>query len=108
MVEVKMEKGLVKVKKYLGTAADADGWQTVGDVGVADGVRWVLYVSKTHKNGWWNAKLSAKGWAPVKANYWLAWNGERLAMTKDRKRLIEERPGLEEKVSKMFMEGLPR
>jgi len=93
-VEVKMAMVEVKVKKYLGRPTESGGWSAIGEVGVFGGVRWILYASDERKHGWRNMKLAAKGWAPDKANYWIGWNGERLAATSDQRKLETQKPEL--------------
>lgn len=59
--------------------APGDGW---GVVGRTEG--WVLYEKYDgNPNGWLNLKLVAANRSKHKANYWLAWNGERFASNKD-------------------------
>lgn len=51
---------------------------------------WIL-VRHAVSGGWHQLKLAAKIAQP-KGNYWLAWNGERLAMSSDAKKLNTYHP----------------
>jgi hypothetical protein len=52
---------------------------------------WTLFDLGKPANGWISLKLIAEGRRP-KNNWWLSWNGERLAKGRDCKLLIEHHP----------------
>ncbi len=93
MVKVKSKTGMVRPKRFRGNPATGGEWFLVGDVGDAYGVGWRLY-ARPEQNGWRNMKLVSTGPSAHKANYWLGWNGERLAATKDQKNMDANKPEL--------------
>jgi hypothetical protein len=110
MVEVVMEKVKAKsvkakVKRFRGNPATGGEWFFAGDVGRACGVGWELY-ARPVQNGWRNMKLVSTEPCAHKANYWLGWNGERLASTKDQKTMDAGKPELREKLME-FLERTP-
>jgi hypothetical protein len=56
--------------------------------------QWDLYRKTKSASDWLKVKLTAREPQPGKANYWLAWNGERLAGSSEHRRLKEEHPHL--------------
>lgn len=97
MAEVAVEKAKGRVKKFRGQPATGGDWVLIGDVGEAYGVGWRLY-ARPASHGWRNMKLASTNWAPNKANYWISWNGDRLAVTKDQKKMDTGKPELREKL----------
>ena len=77
-------------------------WETLGSAGVYDKVNWIVYRRKG-EGEWRDIKVSARGPAPDKANYWTAWNGTRLAGSLCLKQMAEHRSDLLEGLA-AFME----
>jgi len=94
MVKVKAEKAAPKVPKLAGRAVVGEGWRDVGVINEVYGVSWTLYAKIEKNYGWRALKLAANGKAPHKANYWLNWNGERLAQGGDLRKLKNGKPEL--------------
>lgn len=67
-----------KPKGRSGIHPYGDDWFVAGEM---DG--WILYSRSEMKSGWLNLKLVAKERMKHKANYSLAWNGERFAEASD-------------------------
>lgn len=68
-------------------------------LGEMDGANWLLAKrSGAEKKNWSSFKLIADRSVPNKAGYYLEWNGERLARTKDAGLLFEHRPELYDRV----------
>ena len=58
----------------------------------------MVYSSPALATGWWTLKVAADGEAPNKGNYWMAWNGERIAMGREAKIMKANRPRLFEDI----------
>lgn len=70
------------------------GMRHVADLSDTDGTRWAFYMWPTNEEGWGMIKLAAHGVVKRKANFWMGWNGERLARTTDAAALAYRRPHL--------------
>lgn len=68
------------------------------------GVWWNLYVKKGPD--WINLKVVADGSAGQKANYWIAWNGERFNQHKDVLILKENMPSVFNEVEEFVIRYL--
>lgn len=73
---------------------DDDRWRHLGDLQDAKGLRWSAYIRPAPAGDWHKVKLAVHGRAAGKANYWLSWNGERLAVHVEVGQLAETRPEL--------------
>ena len=62
---------------------------------------WYLYRRRGKSMTWLPLKLIAADRAR-KANFWFAWNGERLSRTHDEQRLREHRPDLYRQVTELL------
>ena len=89
----KKEKKPTKPRKHKGNPAEGDGWESIW---YGDGVEWTLAIKAGGE--WQQVKLAANGTVEHKANYWLAWNGERLARSIGLKLLEQNRPDLAARV----------
>lgn len=89
-------------RSFRGNLINAADWQEVGRVGPVDGVEWILFAKADRLHGWRSLKLAADGKAPRKANYWLGWDGERLAASSDLKRMQVGRPQMEPMVVELL------
>ena len=67
------------------------------------GIRWEVYSSTIRMGRWVNLKIVADGTAEGKANYRLAWNGERLADNRDVRIMREFRPQMEKPMTTALM-----
>jgi len=63
---------------------------------IAENNTWALYDRFAPSGEWQNLKLVSKQPVAIKANYWLAWNGQRFAKCRDVALLDEHRPELME------------
>ena len=82
-----------KPKRYRGNPVqDEGGWEHIwyGESG------WTMAIKAGAE--WQQVKLAANGTAEHKANYWLAWNGERMAKSTDYGLLEKNRPELAARV----------
>jgi hypothetical protein len=80
-------------------------WIEVALVEGEDG-SWRVYERLAEPNRLWRAvRVAAVGAAPSKANYWLAWNGDRLAKGKDSQNMEQYRPLLFAAVLDILREG---
>ena len=92
----------ISKRKWSGNAPEGAGWDEAGITPEFHGVKW--RVSKQVVN-FENVEGPPSEWRPIKisstlpvenkANYSTAWNGSRLAVTKDLLTLREYRPDLE-------------
>jgi hypothetical protein len=99
----RIEMGSKKVKMWCGNPPDEQMWAKVCDLGKFDGIGWEMYSQVPDADSaWQNYKLVANGVVPGKANYRLAWNGERFALHKDVEALQEFRPTLAKAVLKVL------
>jgi hypothetical protein len=97
----RIEMGSKKVKMWCGNPPDEQMWAKVCDLGKFDGIGWEMYSKVPDADSVWQSyKLVANGVVPGKANYRLAWNGERFAVHKDIEALEEFRPTLAKAVLK--------
>lgn len=90
------------VRKFKGNAPNGDGWELIGEV-VDTESGWLVHIR--HKPdergaGFLDVKVSANGFVPRKANYWLQWQIERSRARKgkDLQAMVENRPALAEKI----------
>lgn len=84
-----------KTRKHTGApiADGADGWEHIW---YGEDVEWTLAIREGAE--WQQVKLAANGAVEHKANYWLAWNGERMAKSTDFGLLEKNRPELSARV----------
>ena len=95
--------GSKKVKMWCGNPPDDQMWSKVCDLGKFDGIGWEMYSKVPDADSPWQSfKLVADGVVPGKANYRLAWNGERFAVHKDIDLMKEFRPALAKAVLKVL------
>jgi ribosomal protein RSM22 (predicted rRNA methylase) len=91
------------MKMYPGNEPDTDdGWEYLQSF-KDDCVVWLVFEKKQgHSEHWFNYKIVADGFAPLKANYWCAFNKKtkRSAFNKDLAVLKQHRP----KLYDMFMD----
>jgi len=62
----------------------------------ADGRKWAVYEQAIGEKGWAPLKLAVHDRAPRKGNYWLNWDGTRIAATTEYAKLAQNRPKLHE------------
>ena len=73
--------GSKKVKMWCGNPPDEQMWAKVCDLGKFEGIGWVMYSKVPDADSPWQSwKWVADGVVAGKANYRLAWNGERFAV----------------------------
>lgn len=88
--------------RYRGGKA-AEGWNYAGEVGPFQGSMWSIYQHHTiSPAGWRNLKLAAQEPVEHKANYWVAWNGERFSQSRDYVTAEKHRPDLLDAVRAFF------
>jgi hypothetical protein len=95
----------ISKRKWSGNAPEGAGWDEAGITPELHGVKWVI---SKHIVNFENVEGPPSKWRPIKitsvepvekkANYSTAWNGERLAVTKDLLTMREYRPDLESAV----------
>jgi hypothetical protein len=78
----------LKPKKYAGAILDGDGWEAMFQTD-----KWVISIGPK-KGRWLAVKVAFDGVIEHKANYWTAWDGERLAESKDIITMMNNRPKL--------------
>jgi hypothetical protein len=71
----------------------AEGWRVFGSFEL-EGVTWVFSLRDEKPPVWSQVKIAAGGAVERKANYWLKWNGERIAKGRESWLLQESRPEL--------------
>lgn len=89
--------------KFKGNLPNGDDWELIGDV-FDSGVEWLVHVRHKpdeHGAGFLDVKVSANGFAPAKANYWIQWQIERLRPRKGKDLTImrDRRPELFKKIT---------
>ncbi len=77
-----------KPRKYCGHKIKGEGWAPKIRLG-----KWIIYVGPTIKE-WVNIKVVYSGMVKYKANYWLAWNGQRLSNVLDTRIMQMRNPQL--------------
>ena len=96
----------MKKKLWVGNQPDQKTWVKVCDLGEFDGVNWILFENSLDLKSEWNSyKLVADGMVATKANYRIAWNGERFSIHNDIEILREFRPDLFKEVCKAIEEA---
>ncbi len=94
-------------RKYAGNIEPGPDWMELGRIGPIDDLVWYVGAkTKPNAKGWRTIKVSVIGIAEIKANYWVTWNGERLARSKELGTMANHRPELYYKFTKMI-EKLP-
>lgn len=89
-------------RKREGVTPEAAEWDRIGEV-VCDALNeWGVYRKKTEGEGWALIKMAAVHPVPCKANYYLKWNGVRLAGDKQSDLLAEHRPELYDELVKLL------
>lgn len=89
-------------RKREGVAPEPAEWDRIGYV-VCDALcEWGVYLKKTEGLGWATLKMTATSPVPCKANYYLKWNGVRLAGGKETDLLAEHRPELYDELVKLL------
>jgi len=83
---------------------DDPEWEELDSLGMLDGAEWFAFLRKESTNGtkWRQVKVSANGCAEAKANYWMSWDGKKIARSKDMVILSINRPELAKKLRKML------
>ena len=81
-------------KKFEGKPIENNEWGAFVSKNKIDGAQWKMCFEEDPKTNWRKLKISADGKVSNKANYWTAWNGERLADTSHLKIMKEYRPDL--------------
>ena len=81
-----------KVRYFAGNFPEGNQWQPLAE----NAGWWLLVDSVPGKGGWYRLKLGSKILRLGKANFVLAWNGERLAQGGEQKMLLETYPEMEE------------
>lgn len=79
-------------KGHKGNPPECPPWTLAGEL--ASERPWLLYTKRKPGSPVLNIKLTAKGRAPTKANYWLAWGGSWFLPSGDGKVLAGNRPEL--------------
>lgn len=83
------------VRKYVGNIELGPDWQELGVIGPVDDCMWhVTAKNEPNPKGWRTVKISADGVAERKANYWVSWNGERIARSREMGAMADHRPEL--------------
>jgi hypothetical protein len=77
-----------------------DGWINVGEID--NGVLYFSVFEKKQVNGWKQIKVCSKGKTRNKANYWLAWSGERFANGHDYKAMINHQGWMEKNLTEIL------
>jgi hypothetical protein len=67
-----------KPQMFSGNRPNGEQWSLAGECR-SDNADWEVWVTPPNDAGWAGVKVCAKDMAIRKANYWLNWNGERLA-----------------------------
>ena len=93
---------MTKAKGHKGNEPGA-GWREVSIMGDNDETAWRLFVREQADPAWLNFKLVAVGSAPMKANYWFAFNRltGRMAQARDFDLLRVHHPVLAQEVEKV-------
>ena len=93
-------------RKFEGNPVYAEeGWKRIGALGECDGVDWLVFLrSASEGNRWSQVKVVADGMAANKANYWLGWDGSRIAKGKDFILLNSNRSELAKALRKLLKE----
>lgn len=68
------------MRKFKGNPPNGDDWELISSVFYC-GVDWLVHARHKpdeHGAGFLDVKVSANGFAPAKANYWIQWQIERL------------------------------
>lgn len=87
----------MRQKLFTGKPKYDESWLVVGRTNLVDDVYWVVCM-QDKKAKWRNIKISAQGAVPFKANYWTAWDGERMSDSRDWQIMDEKRPELKQAV----------
>lgn len=92
-----MSEKKISKRKWAGNPPTKEGWEYVGTTDEKlYGVKWMVFMQEPlNQSGWRNIKICACGSVEIKANYRSAWNGERLAKSRDIILMRESRPGVE-------------
>lgn len=101
MEQVEQQHG----KTFCGHKPSA-AWKQIGVTEQIDGVAYdVFRLDDDGTSGWVNIKFAARTSAAHKANYWLAWNGERFAQSRDYTVAREHRPALLDQAKAFALAG---
>lgn len=86
---------------------EAMGWEHIADTEKMDNRVWSVY-AKESGNGseWWQVKVCCNGKRARKANFWLSWNGERMAKGKAYAQALEDIPQMPEAVKEILKDQL--
>lgn len=88
---------------YFGNIELDDTWRKVGSLGSLEGVEWLAFIrDEPNCYGWNMVKVSCDGYAEAKANYWLTWNGERIAKSREMAVMCKHRPELAKRLVKLL------
>jgi hypothetical protein len=84
--------------------APHEGWQALGQVKQLDSgdeLSFTVY-AKPPANGWTALKVCADKRVRDKANYWLAWNGDRFSNSTDYKLMVQHKSALADMMADML------
>lgn len=96
----------MRKKIYCGIIPDLDKWEGVGFIKSKQIGNWAVFKKiKTSTTGWSCYKIASATRMPKKANYELAWNGERFASSASYQSIIEHRPELFKEFCKLVNFG---
>lgn len=92
------------MRSYEGNPETGDEWKVLGETSKFDDFPWVVSIRKkpTNETDWRMVKVASVGRAKNKANYWLSWDGYRLARGRDLALMRAGRPDLCEQVCAML------
>lgn len=85
-------------RRYTGKKPGA-GWMPLGTVEAKNS--WLVFVRPDPRSEWMSVKVAADGRVPLKANYWLGWNGSRFSRHADLALLLQ-RPDLAAAVEELL------
>jgi hypothetical protein len=85
------------------------GWVHVGDTGIVDDRIWSIYAKPSNNaSEWWQVKICCNGKRAKKANFWLSWNGSRMAKGSSYANCLENIPELPRLAESILSDFLPR
>lgn len=86
----------IRKKLYAGKPNLGEGWDPLGLTPELYGTQWFASIRRVSERAEWRSvKIVAYSQdVPYKANYWTAWNGERLGESRDVQVMRETRPDL--------------
>jgi hypothetical protein len=97
-----MEQKQVSERMYDGNADLGHEWECIEVLNTSEAT-WLVFIrDQEHSDIWKTVKVVADGKVTRKANYWLAWDGKKLAGTSDVKLMQSYRSELYGMVTSFF------